>query len=276
MAKQRSVRRERQARLWVPPELPGLELQQASHGRASFAAHAHDTLALVAFDEGAEVLKLRGNSVTGAAGSLLVVNPGEMHAGRTHEACEGWSYRIFYVAEARLRDAAREAGLSWDTVPGFARPQLEDLVLRRRFDAAFAAVTRPGASALEREERVLALLVRLVGRATRPPTRCHPGVRRAREWLEANAARNVGLRELADVAGLSPWHLVRAFGDQLGQTPQMYQRTLRLRRAQTLLATGQPMAQVALEAGFSDQSHLVKQFTRTLGATPGEYRAGLG
>ncbi|WP_164019748.1 helix-turn-helix transcriptional regulator [Pyxidicoccus trucidator] len=85
----------------------------------------------------------------------------------------------------------------------------------------------------------------------------------------------MSLRELAAAARLSPWHLVRAFRDQLGQTPQVYLRSLRVREAQRQLVAGLPLAEVALACGFADQSHLTKQFTRTLGITPGDYRTAV-
>jgi transcriptional regulator GlxA family with amidase domain len=156
---------------------------------------------------------------------------------------------------------------------------LQDPDLLESFTRTFDALKDGATATLEREERLLGLLVVLLRRhagltrrGRRAPA-CPPGVRRARELLDADPTRNVTLEELAHVAGLSPWHLVRAFHRQLGQTPQVYQRALRLRRAQELLAGPLPMAEVALACGFTDQSHLIKHFGRTLGVTPGAYRA---
>jgi len=49
---------------------------------------------------------------------------------------------------------------------------------------------------------------------------------------------------------------------------------VRVRRAGSLLAAGEPLAGAAAEAGFYDQSHMTRQFLRLFGMTPGEYRAG--
>ncbi|MCP3141883.1 AraC family transcriptional regulator [Pyxidicoccus xibeiensis] len=266
---------------WVTPEVPGLELQRAAYTRWAFPKHSHDVFSLCAYDAGAEALHLQGQRVVASAGSLLAVAPGEMHEGRAADSGVGWAYRILYIPPALLTRAAEEAGAPAGTLPGFAAPVLEDSRLLGSFTATFEALKDGAAARLEREERLLGLLVALlrrhagVGRRGRRTPACTPGVRRARALLEEDVTRNVSLEELARAARLSPWHLVRAFHQQLGQTPQVYQRALRLRRAQELLAGPLPMAEVALASGFTDQSHLIKHFGRTLGVTPGAYRAAV-
>lgn len=269
-------------RFWVPADVQGLEAQQSSHTpRSQFAAHAHDTFSLVCMDVGAQAMRLRGETVVASAGRLLAVGAGEMHCGAAADPRAGWSYRILYVAPALLAEAGAEAGVRGERVPDFGAALLTDAALARDFSRTFVALTRPGVPTLEREQRVRGLLVRLVSRhaatprSAPPRAACVPGVRRARALLEASVTRNVSLRELAVAARLSPWHLVRAFRDQLGQTPQVYLRSLRVREAQRQLAAGLPLAEVALACGFADQSHLTKQFTRTLGITPGDYRTAV-
>lgn len=264
---------------WVAPEVPGLELHRAAYTRWTFPKHSHDVFSLVAYDAGAQAMHLQGRHVVASTGSLLAIAPGEMHEGRAADSAVGWAYRILYVPPALLTRAAEEVGAPDGTLPGFASPMLQDAELLTSFTVTFDALKDGAATRLEREERLLGLLVTLLRRhaglphhGRRAPA-CTPGVRRARELLEADPARNITLEELARVAGLSSWHLVRAFHRQLGQTPQVYQRSLRLRRAQELLAGPLPMAEVALACGFTDQSHLIKHFGRTLGVTPGAYRA---
>ncbi|MBN8229612.1 AraC family transcriptional regulator [Corallococcus macrosporus] len=263
---------------WVAPEVPGLELHRAAYTRWAFPKHSHDVFSLVAYDAGAQSMQLQGQRVLASVGSLLAVSTGEMHEGRAADSTIGWAYRILYVPPALLIRAAEETGAPAGTLPGFASPMLQDAVLMERFTVTFDALKDGAVSLLEREERLLGLLVALLRRHSGLPyrrraTACERGVKRARELLEAHPTRNLSLEALARVAGLSPWHLVRAFHRQFGQTPQVFQRALRLRLAQELLAGPLPMVEVALAAGFTDQSHLIKHFGRTLGVTPGEYRA---
>ena len=281
MGSRSDTRASEDVRFWVPPDLQGLEAQRASYTRQSFAPHAHDTFSLVCMDAGAEALRFHGNTVLAPAGRLVAVAPGDMHSGGAADPDVGWAYRILYLDPRLLADAAAEVGGTGNTPPDFASLLIDDPELTRQFSRVFAAVTAPEAARLERESLLLELLVKLVQRHSaghrreRKQAACTPGVRRARELIEASVTRNVSLEELARAARLSPWHLVRAFRTQLGQTPQVYLRTLRVRHAQRLLASAMPMSEVALASGFADPSHLVKQFTRTIGVTPGEYRAAV-
>jgi AraC-like DNA-binding protein len=83
----------------------------------------------------------------------------------------------------------------------------------------------------------------------------------------------VSLKELAALVGLSRFQLLRSFSRRMGITPHAFLIQRRVILAQQLLRGGQPVAQVAMETGFSDQSHLTRVFARQVGVTPGSYRS---
>jgi AraC-like DNA-binding protein len=105
-------------------------------------------------------------------------------------------------------------------------------------------------------------VVRTLGREPR-------AVQVAREYLEAHFAQNISLALLAQVTGLSPFHFVRTFRQVMGLPPHAYLNQIRLEHAKQLLLAGSPIATVAYETGFADQSHLTKRFKRVYGVTPG-------
>ena len=99
-------------------------------------------------------------------------------------------------------------------------------------------------------------------------------LQRVRDYIEAHLDDRLSLTELAGVACLSPYHFSRSFKRALGVGPQRYVMQRRLERAKTLMRrTNQPLAWIAQEAGFSDQSHLTSVFRRETGVTPGRFRA---
>ena len=101
-------------------------------------------------------------------------------------------------------------------------------------------------------------------------------VRRVTEYVAAHLADNVGLAELAGVAGLSPHHFGGAFKAATGMSPHQYVIERRIERAQELLRNHElSLAQVALAAGFSSQSHLTTNFHRVTGITPARFRRSL-
>lgn len=97
--------------------------------------------------------------------------------------------------------------------------------------------------------------------------------RRVRDYIDAHLDENVSIEVLAGVAGLSMFHFARAFKQSEGLTPHGYIVQRRVRRAQELLAgTDLPLSEIALAAGFSDQSHCSRRFREHVGVTPSTYR----
>jgi AraC-like DNA-binding protein len=81
------------------------------------------------------------------------------------------------------------------------------------------------------------------------------------------------LESLAAELSTHPSHLVRVFRRAYGLPPHRYVVGRRLDRARRLLLDGLPIAEVAAEAGFHDQSHLTRHFRALLGTTPGAFRS---
>ena len=99
-------------------------------------------------------------------------------------------------------------------------------------------------------------------------------LQRVRDYIEAHLGDRLTLTDLAGVACLSPYHFSRSFKQAVGVGPQRYIIQCRLERAKTLMRrTNRPLAWVAQEVGFADQSHLTSVFRRETGVTPGQFRA---
>ena len=96
-------------------------------------------------------------------------------------------------------------------------------------------------------------------------------IEKVSDYLRSNYAENISLSELASVADLSPFHLLRVFRNQTGIPPHEYQTQVRIRYAQRLMRSGHSISEAALETGFFDQSHLSRNFKRITGMTPGYY-----
>lgn len=93
------------------------------------------------------------------------------------------------------------------------------------------------------------------------------------DHIEANLSGDLSLEAMAAEIEISPFYLSRVFKTALGQSPHQYVLSRRVELAKTLLRdTDKPIAEVALAAGFSSQSHLSNWFHRLVGVSPASYR----
>ncbi len=132
-------------------------------------------------------------------------------------------------------------------------------------------------SALSVEGLMLEILAEL-GRAAdcaKSSAKSH-WVEEVREILHSRLAATPSLPELAESVNVHPVHLAREFRKRMGCTIGDYVRRLRIEQAcAALTASDSPMSEIALAAGFYDQSHFSNTFKKITGLTPAAWRLGV-
>jgi AraC-like DNA-binding protein len=261
--------------VWHDAVLIGLEVHHATYITHTFARHAHDYYVIGLIEAGVQSFAYRGGRQVTPAGDVFVIHPGEAHTGEAVSA-GGYTYRTLYPPVALIQRAYSDIAGCEQGVPFFPTPVIHDGEVARCLRDLHLALTSDGAP-LEREARFLQVCALLITRYAeiRPPEPAvgqeRPAVQQVRHYLDEHFAQPVSLAELALLVGLSPYYVHRVFEREVGMPPHAYLESVRIREAQRLLAQGEPIAQVAAELGFSDQSHLTRRFTRLLGITPGHY-----
>jgi AraC-like DNA-binding protein len=252
------------------PDCPGLEVLLSAYRRRAFATHIHDAWCVGLVLAGATRVRHGGAVRRLTGGSTALIGPGEPHACNPEPDGRLCSM-MFFLDDAAARTVAGDAG-----EPAFCASVLGDPLLARRLVGLYRALGSPAVGRLRKETLLcLALEPLFTRRAARGPRRDAVSLARVRDYLQAHSRQNVSLAELAALAGLAPTTLLRLFKRRYGLPPHAYRNFLRVEKAKALLATDLPAAQVALEAGFVDQSHLIRRFTPLVGATPGQYRQSL-
>ncbi len=200
---------------------------------------------------------------------VILVNPGEVHDGRPSGG-RGRVYSMLEIdAEAYRRLCVDAVGRSWIE---FSRPLLHDPDTRTALAAWLAAL---GTADEDRERESSALLFGLL--SNEPDRPCsRRSVRdlaaRVRHRMQMSGENTGGIGMLATELGISRYQLIRAFKQAFGLTPEDFRRQQRIERARRLLAGQTKLAEVAARAGFSDQSHMNREFRRLAGLTPAAYR----
>lgn len=106
----------------------------------------------------------------------------------------------------------------------------------------------------------------------RRPFTADPLVERAIRLLQAEPDEDTSIARIARTLSMSERQLERRFLDRVGTTPKRYASVRRFERAAALVGSGAPLGQVALDAGYYDQSHFIRELRRFSGMTPGELR----
>jgi AraC-like DNA-binding protein len=257
-------------RAWRPPVAGVAEVLHATFHEHAYPSHTHDTWTLLVVDTGAVRFGLDRHEHGALGGLVTLLPPHVPHDGRSVDAA-GFRKRVVYLEQDALDPELVGAAVDH---PGWADRPLGDELHRLH------AALLPHGDAFEAENRLTLVLDRLrrhLARAeARPPAvRDAPVARRLRELLDARVVEGLTLEAAAARLGVSPTHLVRAFGAEYGIAPHRYLTGRRLDRARRLLLSGRGAAEVAAAVGFHDQSHLTRHFRRLLGVTPAAYARGV-
>lgn len=259
-------------------DCPGIEAVCA-RTRHSFGKHSHETFGIGFMYEGAQKSASGRGMVEAGAGHIITVNPREIHDGHPiGEAPRSWN--MLYFVPPLIAGAAGDLSETTNTHYEFTRPVMDNVHVRQCFTALFDAITHGTADAarLRREEMLLLLLHHAListGKSTsKPETRtavAHARIKRAKALLDDCPTDPHSLDDLSCATGLSKFQTLREFTRATGLTPHAYLVQRRIDLARALIRAGQPLADIAHNAGFADQSHLNRHFVRAFGLTPGRY-----
>ncbi|MEI5998855.1 AraC family transcriptional regulator [Paraburkholderia bengalensis] len=265
------------ARYWRTPLLPGADLLTAEYHDHEFTPHWHDAYTIPVIEAGAEAYRYQGARHVAEAGSVPIINPGELHTG-SRAMDEGWRYRVLYAPVAYIHALAEEIAGRAQPLPWFDADVIRDADLAVRLARAHRLL-EANVDPLDAETAMLDALSTLLVRYGR--TRAHhaplaTGDQRVvtmKEQLTDDLAAPLKLADLADAVGLSPFHAARLFNRATGLPPHAWRNQVRLQRSLAPLRAGASVADVAAASGFTDQSHFTRHFRRMFGVPPGRWQS---
>lgn len=260
----------------APPQLttvrvPGFVIRLGVHpGRSEIARHYHDDPTICYVLRGGFTEYCHGEAADCGAATLKVMPAGEPHSNRFGEAeTRGLRIEVDRTRFAEVPAIYRVLEERWHTSGG------RGAELAHRMAAELTAADSAGPIAAE--GLALELLVELarIG-APRREANTPPWLIAVEEQIRERFRTGVSIGEIAREVGVNPATLARGYRRHFGCTVGERIRTLRvMHAARELSETAEPLSEIALRAGFYDQSHFTNVFRRTLGVTPSAYRASL-
>ncbi|CDN50705.1 AraC family transcriptional regulator [Neorhizobium galegae] len=235
-----------------------------------FARHTHDQYGIGVIESGAQKSASGRGPVEAGPGDVITVNPGEVHDGAPI-GDEGRLWQMLYFDPDVIARAVADIRQGRPGDFEFADPVLRQPPQAATMRQLFTAMTVEQAGAeLRRQELLLTLLAEVMRDAPEPKP-VPQAIRAARERIDDDPAKAVTLADLAGLAGLSQFQLLRAFDRAMRLTPHAYLIQRRVQLARKLIAGGAGLAEAALASGFADQSHMTRVFTRSFGISPRLY-----
>ncbi|MEM7585697.1 MAG: AraC family transcriptional regulator [Acidobacteriota bacterium] len=247
----------------------GLRVTEARHRPSSrIERHAHRRATLTILIEGSfdESYSWRRDMACEAP-TVHVRPPGEPH--RDRFGTRGAHNLVLEIGTARLESVRRYSCL-FDEVRHVQSAETHSVARRLRREL----LIDDDASDLAIEGLSMEMLATASRSHQRDARRPAPWLVRVHDLLHDRFREpRLALDELATVAGVHPVHLARSFRAAYRASPGEYLRQLRVDwAADALTTTERPLAEIASEAGFADQSHFTRVFRAAYGMPPGAWR----
>lgn len=257
-------------------QLGSIEVMEASYQKQSFSRHTHDCYAFGVITAGRLEFSYQNRNWQANPGDINLVVPGEAHDG--HGARDvGWAYKILYIPVEVVQEINLEL-TGADILPYFRQGVISHSFLGKNLSVLHRTLADDEGTILQKDSMLRQWLTSFIAAYSEQKIKLarvlneERTVRLIKEFLHEHFADNVKLKDLAKVAGLSPYHLLRVFKAAVGIPPHLYQQQLRVGKAKQLLADGVSLAVTACETGFTDQSHFSRQFKKITGLTPALYQ----
>ncbi|MCK1791089.1 AraC family transcriptional regulator [Pseudomonas violetae] len=248
----------------VPGRVERIEAWFGGHG---YDPHRHDTYSIGRTLSGVQSFHYKGSLQHGMPGNTLILHPDELHDGMAGTEA-GFRYRMAYVDPALIQQV-----LGGEPLPYIGGGLSNDSRLYRASEPFVQAMDHP-LEALEEQDALFDLASALRAVAGKPRGRKrldYQAAKMARDFILAHMNHGITLDLLEHACGRERWSLSRDFRTLYGTSPYRFMTLRRLDQARGLIQDGFPLVDAALAAGFHDQSHMTRHFTRCYGVSPSRW-----
>ncbi|MBP2602987.1 AraC-like DNA-binding protein [Acinetobacter calcoaceticus] len=263
---------------WQDGRMPYVETRRSCFSRTCYKSHSHPTFSIGAIDEGNSVFQSSFGTEQKISAGTLVIVPAHIEHSCNPLPDQAWSYQMLHLDISWLNQWYAEfqkEGFDLN-LPQHKPLILKDENLYQAFSDMNETLFDSQKLILEKEQSLIYCLTQLL-----LPHFILEEIQKTQYLYESfldlihiikSSERFISLEELAQQVGLSRYAIIRLFKANVGLTPHAFQINLKINQARAQLKQGIPLAELAVNLGFSDQSHFHKAFKAHTGVTPRQFQ----
>ncbi|EMN1250753.1 AraC family transcriptional regulator [Acinetobacter baumannii] len=263
---------------WQDRRMPYVETRRSCFGRTCYKSHSHPTFSIGAIDEGNSVFQSSFGTAQKISAGTLVIVPAHVEHSCNLMPNQAWSYQMLHLDLAwlnQLYSEFQEQGLDLH-IPQHKPLIIKDESLYEAFTEMNETLFDAQKLIFEKEQSLLHCLIHLllphfILEEIQKPQYLYKDFLNLIDVISSSEGF-ISLEELAQRVGLSRYAIIRLFKANVGLTPHAFQINLKINQAREQLKQGVPLAELAVNLGFSDQSHFHKAFKAHTGVTPRQFQ----
>ncbi|MCF4239049.1 AraC family transcriptional regulator [Acinetobacter baumannii] len=263
---------------WQDRRMPYVETRRSCFGRTCYKSHSHPTFSIGAIDEGNSVFQSSFGTAQKISAGTLVIFPAHVEHSCNPMPNQAWSYQMLHLDLAwlnQLYSEFQEQGLDLH-IPQHKPLIIKDESLYEAFTEMNETLFDAQKLIFEKEQSLLHCLIHLllphfILEEIQKPQYLYKDFLNLIDVISSSEGF-ISLEELAQRVGLSRYAIIRLFKANVGLTPHAFQINLKINQAREQLKQGVPLAELAVNLGFSDQSHFHKAFKAHTGVTPRQFQ----
>ncbi|MDO7441019.1 AraC family transcriptional regulator [Acinetobacter baumannii] len=263
---------------WQDRRMPYVETRRSCFGRTCYKSHSHPTFSIGAIDEGNSVFQSSFGTAQKISAGTLVIVPAYVEHSCNPMPNQAWSYQMLHLDLAwlnQLYSEFQEQGLDLH-IPQHKPLIIKDESLYEAFTEMNETLFDAQKLIFEKEQALLHCLIHLllphfILEEIQKPQYLYKDFLNLIDVISSSEGF-ISLEELAQRVGLSRYAIIRLFKANVGLTPHAFQINLKINQAREQLKQGVPLAELAVNLGFSDQSHFHKAFKAHTGVTPRQFQ----
>jgi AraC-like DNA-binding protein len=237
-----------------------------------FPMHVHQKFCIGLIDKGNALFVKNNNTIEIGKGCIYLINPAEAHQIKPSNS-EGFSHIVFCFGFSFIQnyfvDEAEATRFGFN-ISIFHNGEIWEKLIE------FKKLVLEVIPKIDLEYEIMEIFSKLYqycsfAQSGNINDDRQSNISKVCTYIKENCKNNICLHELAVYAGMSKFHFSRVFKNEVGISPYDYQIQSKLKLARDLLLNHQSVADVALELGFTDQSHLTRFFRRNTGVTPAQF-----